>query len=58
MGLWSTLAYVAGSHISTVYDEVVRYQRYVLIAAGILVAALVVRHLVRRRRVRRTGEGP
>ncbi|MFG3044225.1 DedA family protein [Streptomyces sp. NPDC048202] len=57
VGLWSTLAYVAGSHITTVYDEIVRYQRYVLIAAGILVAALIVRHLVRRRRVRRPGEG-
>ncbi|MFI8351222.1 DedA family protein [Streptomyces sp. NPDC085596] len=55
VGLWSTLAYVAGSHITTVYDEIVRYQRYVLIAAGFLVAALVVRHLVRRRRARRTG---
>ncbi|MGW4290674.1 DedA family protein [Streptomyces sp. NPDC004673] len=58
VGLWSTLAYVAGSHITTVYDEIVRYQRYVLVGAGILVAALVVRHLVRRRRVNRTGEGP
>ncbi|MFG2816807.1 DedA family protein [Streptomyces sp. NPDC048410] len=58
VGLWSTLAYVAGSHITTVYDEIVRYQRYVLIGAGILVAALVVRHLVRRGRVNRTGEGP
>ncbi|MFJ3662953.1 DedA family protein [Streptomyces sp. NPDC090119] len=57
VGLWSTLAYVAGSHITAVYDEIVRYQRYVLIAAGILVAALVVRHLVRRRRVRRPDEG-
>ncbi|MFK4110927.1 DedA family protein [Streptomyces sp. NPDC002176] len=58
VGLWSTLAYVAGNHITTVYDEIVRYQRYVLVGAGILVAALVVRHLVRRRRVNRTGEGP
>ncbi|MGV9319150.1 DedA family protein [Streptomyces sp. NPDC003660] len=58
VGLWSTLAYLAGSHITAVYDEIVRYQRYVLVAAGMLVAALVVRHLVRRRRVNRTGEGP
>ncbi|WP_330455834.1 DedA family protein [Streptomyces sp. NBC_00820] len=50
VGLWATLAYVAGSHITTVYDEIVRYQRYVLIALAVVVAALVVRHLVRRRR--------
>ncbi|MFI9392833.1 DedA family protein [Streptomyces bauhiniae] len=57
VGLWSSLAYLAGSHITAVYDEIVRYQRYVLIAVGLLVAALVVRHLVRRRRARRTEAG-
>ncbi|MEU6816832.1 DedA family protein [Streptomyces sp. NPDC046860] len=56
VGLWSTLAYLAGSNITAVYDEIVRYQRYVLIAAGVLVAALAVRYLVRRRRARREEE--
>ncbi|MFD4790722.1 DedA family protein [Streptomyces sp. NPDC058459] len=58
VGLWSTLAYVAGSHITAVYDEIVRYQRYVLVAAASLVAALVVRRLVRRGRGRRSDESP
>ncbi|MGW3114832.1 DedA family protein [Streptomyces sp. NPDC001091] len=57
VGLWSTLAYLAGSHITAVYDEIVRYQRYVLIAVGLLVAALIVRHVVRRRREGRTEAG-
>ncbi|MFJ6846768.1 DedA family protein [Streptomyces griseoluteus] len=57
VGLWSSLAYLAGSHITAVYDEIVRYQRYVLIAVVSLVAALVVRHLVRRRRARRGDAG-
>ncbi|RZU36576.1 membrane protein DedA with SNARE-associated domain [Streptomyces sp. BK022] len=58
VGLWSSLAYLAGSHITAVYDEIVRYQRYVLIAVALLVAALVVRHLARRRRARRNDSGP
>ncbi|KPI06623.1 SNARE associated protein [Actinobacteria bacterium OV450] len=49
VGLWATLAYVAGTHITTLYDEITRYQLYVLIALGVLAAAVVVRHLLHRR---------
>ncbi|MGX4693546.1 DedA family protein [Streptomyces sp. JNUCC 63] len=49
VGLWVTLAYFAGAHISTVYDEIRRYEVYVLVALGLLVAALIARHLLRRR---------
>ncbi|MFF7238086.1 VTT domain-containing protein [Streptomyces collinus] len=52
VGLWATLSYLAGSHITTVYDEISRYQVYVLVALGVLVAAFVTRHVVRRRRER------
>ncbi|WP_055492184.1 DedA family protein [Streptomyces sp. TP-A0356] len=52
VGLWATLAYVAGSHITVIYEEIHRYQLYALIALGVLVAAFVVRHLLRRRRER------
>ncbi|MEU2923934.1 DedA family protein [Streptomyces sp. NPDC007251] len=52
VGLWATLSYLVGSHITTVYDEVARYQIYVLVAAALLIAAFVVRHVVRRRRER------
>lgn len=49
VGLWATLAYLAGTHITTLYEEISRYQLYLLIALGVLAAALVGRHLLRRR---------
>ncbi|KOG64810.1 MULTISPECIES: DedA family protein [Streptomyces] len=52
VGLWATLAYLAGSHITAIYDEIRRYQLYVVIALAAVVAAFVVRHVVRRRRER------
>ncbi|MFF4837332.1 DedA family protein [Streptomyces sp. NPDC001315] len=48
VGLWASLAYVAGSHITAIYDEISRYQLYALIALVVLVAALVLRHVWRR----------
>ncbi|GGV64595.1 DedA family protein [Streptomyces thermoviolaceus] len=54
VGLWVTLAYVAGSHIDTVYAAVEHYEKYVLAALGVVVAALITRHVVRRRRRRRS----
>ncbi|MEH0581358.1 MULTISPECIES: DedA family protein [Streptomyces] len=50
VGLWVTLAYAAGTHITTLYDEITRYQLYVLIVLGALAAAFLARHLLRRRR--------
>ncbi|MEW2288678.1 DedA family protein [Streptomyces sp. NPDC047841] len=50
VGLWTTLAYLAGSHITAIYDEIRRYELYVLVAVAVLVAAFVLRHVVRRRR--------
>ncbi|MGW2635814.1 DedA family protein [Streptomyces sp. NPDC001348] len=50
VGLWTTLAYLAGNHIDQVYQQITRYERYVLIALGLLAAALLARHLLRRRR--------
>jgi membrane protein DedA with SNARE-associated domain len=49
VGLWVTLAYFAGAHIGTVYDDIRRYQVYFLVALGVLVVALIARHLLRRR---------
>ncbi|MFB7460413.1 MULTISPECIES: DedA family protein [unclassified Streptomyces] len=50
VGLWVSLAYVAGTHIDTVYAEISRYQVYVLVALAVLVVALIARHLLRRGR--------
>ncbi|MGW2492036.1 DedA family protein [Streptomyces sp. NPDC001606] len=50
VGLWTTLAALAGSHITAVYDKIRHYQLYVLVGAAALLAAFVVRRLLRRRR--------
>jgi membrane protein DedA with SNARE-associated domain len=52
VGVWVTLAYFAGTHITTVYDEISRYEGYVLAGLGVLVVASVAGHLLRRRRQR------
>ncbi|WP_225834328.1 DedA family protein [Streptomyces sp. NK08204] len=49
VGLWATLADLAGTHITTVYDRITRYEVYVLAGLGALLAALALRHLLRRR---------
>ncbi|MEW2306182.1 DedA family protein [Streptomyces sp. NPDC006655] len=56
VGLWASLAYAAGTHITAVYDEIARYQRYALVALGVLVAALVLRHVRRRRHRKGPGD--
>ncbi|GGS76595.1 MULTISPECIES: DedA family protein [Streptomyces] len=50
VGLWTTLAYLAGDHITAVYEEIRRYQPYVLLAAAVAVAGVAGRHVARRRR--------
>ncbi|MFJ9345396.1 DedA family protein [Streptomyces sp. NPDC101237] len=50
VGLWTSLSYLAGTHITAIYDEIRRYQLYALIALGVLAAALVLRRLLRHRR--------
>ncbi len=48
VGLWAALAYAAGTHITTLYDEITRYQLYALIALGVVGAAFIGRRLLRR----------
>lgn len=52
-GVWVSVGYRAGAHITAIYDQVTRYSLYVLAALGVLVAAFIARHLVRRRRASR-----
>lgn len=49
VGLWATVGYTAGSHITTVYDQVSRYSLGLLAAAVAVAVGLVVRHRLRRR---------
>jgi membrane protein DedA with SNARE-associated domain len=50
VGLWTSVGYLAGDHITAIYDTITRYSLYVLIALGVAVAALIVRAVLRRRR--------
>ena len=43
---------LAGSHIDTTYNYITRYSSYALIALVVVIAALIARHLLRRRRAR------
>ena len=52
VGVWTTLGYLSGSHIDTIYNAAARYSTYLLAALVVLVAAYVARRLVRRRRAR------
>ena len=57
VALWSSVGYLAGHHIGTIYADLVRYLLYLLIAVAVLVAALIVRMVLRRRR-RAAQAGP
>ena len=50
IGPWAAIGYLAGRHITPVYDRATRYSLYLLIALLVVTTALVVRYLVRRRR--------
>ena len=52
MGTWVSVGYLAGSHIGTIYSYITRYSYYALIVLGVILVALIVRHLLRRRRAR------
>ena len=54
VGTWVSVGYLAGSHINSIYSYITRYSYYALIVAGLVVVALIARHLLRRRRARRT----
>jgi len=50
VGFWATLGDLAGTHITALYTRIARYQTYLLIALAVFAAALLARHLLRRRR--------
>lgn len=49
VGVWTTLGYLSGNHINTIYRLVTRYSAYAAIAAAVLLLAYVARRLWRRR---------
>jgi membrane protein DedA with SNARE-associated domain len=50
VGVWAGIGYTAGNHITLIYERISRYELLLLVALGVLVAALIVWHLFRRRR--------
>ena len=50
VGTWVSLGYLAGNHINTIYHYITEYSLYVLIAVVVLLVALIIRHVLRRRR--------
>ena len=49
-GTWASVGYLAGDHITAIYNAVSRYLLYLLIALAVVVAALIIRAAVRRNR--------
>ena len=50
VGAWISIGYFAGEHIGTIYGYANRYSLYLLVAIGVLLVALIARHVARRRR--------
>lgn len=52
VGVWTCIGYFSGSHINAIYDTASRYSVYLAVVFGLVVIALIARHVVRVRRAR------
>ena len=52
VGVWTTLGYLSGSNINTIYDTATRFSTYLAIAVGALVLAYITLKVVKVRRAR------
>jgi membrane protein DedA with SNARE-associated domain len=50
VAVWAPIGYLAGDHIETIYATATRYSLYLLIALVLLLAAWIVRAVLRRKR--------
>jgi membrane protein DedA with SNARE-associated domain len=50
VGTWVSVGYLAGNHIETIYHYITQYSLYALIALVLVLAALIVRYVLGRRR--------
>jgi membrane protein DedA with SNARE-associated domain len=50
VGVWSAVGYFSGNHITSIYNTASQYSTYLAIAVAAAIVALIVRHIVRRRR--------
>jgi membrane protein DedA with SNARE-associated domain len=51
---WSAVGYLAGNNLTAIYDQLKRYELYLLAVLGLLVVGLIGRWLWQRHRDRRT----
>ncbi|HYZ36328.1 MAG TPA: DedA family protein [Pseudonocardiaceae bacterium] len=47
--VWTSVGYLAGNHLTTIYGAAHRYEIYLAAAVGLVVLGLIVRHSLRRR---------
>jgi membrane protein DedA with SNARE-associated domain len=57
VSVWTTLGYLSGSHINTIYSAATRYSAYILAALGVCALLAFARGLWRRRRTSRSALG-
>jgi membrane protein DedA with SNARE-associated domain len=50
VAVWTSVGYLAGSNITVIYNTITRYSLYVVIGLVAVVAAVIIRAVVRRRR--------
>jgi membrane protein DedA with SNARE-associated domain len=50
VAVWTSIGYLSGNHIDSIYSTATRYSTYLAIAVGVLIVAYVARRLIRRRR--------
>ncbi len=49
VGVWTSIGYLSGNHIDTIYNDATRYSTYLLVAVGVLIVGFIARRLWRRR---------
>jgi membrane protein DedA with SNARE-associated domain len=49
VGLWTSVGYLAGNHLTTIYGTAHRYEIYLAAAVGLVVLGVIARHSLRRR---------
>ena len=52
VGVWTTLGYLSGSNINTIYDTATRFSTYLAIAVAVLVLSYITLKVVKVRRAR------
>ncbi len=56
VGVWTSIGYFSGNHITSIYNTATKYSLYLAIAAGVLLAAFIARLVWRHRRTKRERE--